>query len=115
MNNSTELIQHCRRRWWWSKEPYWKYLDAQSRGWANLVDVHPGMFNIVWLMSDSVGVPTDFTPYAPTVQWVMCKTTFTKVNGAALADLALQHTLKDFTQILREYRVKLPVVVPRDA
>lgn len=115
MNTPTEFLQHLRRRWWWSEEPYWKYLDPSSRGWANLVDQHPGLFNLAWLMAAAPGVPTDFAPYAATTQWVYEKGMHTHCGTKNLADLAFTHNLHDFTVLLKKSKVRLPKLVPRGA
>lgn len=115
MNSSTEFLQHIRRRWWWSEEPFWKYLDTGQRGWANLVDDHPGLFNLAWLMAEVSRVPTDFFLYSTTTQWVFENGQAIKCQGETLADLAFKYSMYDFTAKLRKSRVKLPNPTPRSA
>ena len=88
------------RRWWWSKQPFWQYLDADSRGWANLIDRHPGLFNLAWVMAGVSSPPKDYAPYAATVTWVFTEAMYIPMKGKTMADWALDLSLPDFRSAL---------------
>lgn len=96
MNSPLELIQDCRRAWWWSSAPFWKYLDENGQGWANLVDNHPGMFNLVWLLSGRQSPPEVWSPYMQVTQWVVLEAPHVRVQGQPLLDLAFRLKLPEF-------------------
>lgn len=108
MHTPQEFIQHIRRRWWWSEEPYWKYLQ-DGRGWANAVDTHPGIFNLIWLHSGVRGVPQSFVPYAASAAWAMDNGLKIKCVGVTLADMAFKLDLVTFVQALNACEVRWPV------
>lgn len=36
------------RGWWWSPRPFYTYVGDDLRGWGTAVNVHPGVFNLMW-------------------------------------------------------------------
>lgn len=90
------------RQWWWSKQPFWQYLDADRRGWANLVDKHPGLFNLAWAMAGAIEPPHDYTAHSAAVTWVFTEATYIPMKGRTMADWALSLSLPGFQQALVE-------------
>lgn len=88
------------RRWWWSKQPFWQYLDADFRGWANLVDKHPGLFNLAWAMAGVSAPPKDYVPYSASITWVFTEAMYIPLKGKAMADWAFTLELEEFTALL---------------
>lgn len=84
------------RRWWWSQVPYWKYVDRERCGWGRLVDKHPGLFNLAWVMSGGVLPPTDYMPFAADIQWVFSEAFYMPMAERTVADWAFTATLEDF-------------------
>lgn len=84
------------RRWWWSAQPFWKYLDSDLRGWANLVDRHPGLFNLAWCMSGVTSPPAAYEPFAASVGWVFNEAAYIPMDGKTVADWAFILNRADF-------------------
>lgn len=111
MNDPMDLIQHCRRRWWWSQLPFWAYLDGNGDGWANLVDTHPGMFNLTWL---AAGEPAGVLPYGIrplAAQWAFVTAPHITVGGEPLTDLAFRVNLEEFKR--RAWKPKVIATLPK--
>ena len=106
-----DFVQHCRRRWWWSSQPFWSYLDSDGRGWANLVDTHPGMFNLLWLAAgEPEGVPS-IGKHAATAQWAFVVAPNITVSGEPLTDLAFRVSLDEFKR--RAWKPKVIATLPK--
>lgn len=88
------------RRWWWSKQPFWKYLDSRQVGWANLVDRHPGLFNLAWCMAGVNAPPKEYEPYSAKVTWVFTEAMYIPMAGKTMADWALKLELPAFKDLL---------------
>jgi hypothetical protein len=100
MKRPEELVQHCRRRWWWSPRPFWEYIDFNGRGWGCFVDLHPGKFNLAWRLSGAGAPPVDFQGHNKTTAWVLVNSDKIKLDGRSLPDLALDLRQADFTSYL---------------
>jgi hypothetical protein len=105
MKHPEELVQHCRRRWWWSPRPFWEYIDQGGRGWAKFVNIHPGMFNMAWQLSGASTPPADFSEYANTTAWVYTQGLRAMSGGTSLPDMALSLPQ---AEMLRRLHADLP-------
>lgn len=94
--SSEETYLKTFRKWWWSPVPFWEYTDSEHRGWAHMVDKHPGLFNLAWVMSGVQKPPQDYTVYAPKVRWVFNEAMYIPMYERKMADWALDVNLKDF-------------------
>lgn len=95
MREPHELVQHCRRRWWWSQAPFYDY-HVNGVGWGNLVDTHPGMFNLAWVLAGGPTPRAVYTPYAATTLWVLEQSPGVIYKKQSLPDAALAMTLPQF-------------------
>lgn len=93
---SPYVTEHFRREWWWSQVPFWQYL-SNGAGWANLVDKHPGMFNLAWALSGGQLPPQHYQEWATTTAWVLTESGHMPMKGRTVADAAFYLPLQDFT------------------
>lgn len=93
------VTQHFRRQWWWSQVPFWLYVH-QGHGWANLVDAHPGMFNLAWALSGGQPPQTNYQAWASTTAWVLTESAHMPMKGCTVADAAFYLPIQEFTKRL---------------
>ena len=95
------------RQWWWSPVPFWEYLGPEGQGWANVIDTHPGCFNLVWASSGVQRPPQDYQQYAPRVVWALTEAPHIPMMGKTMADWAFYLTAPAFLQALKDDRIGL--------
>jgi hypothetical protein len=96
VRTSIELIQDSRRSWWWSPQPFWRYTDQNGLGWSSLVDIHPGMFNVVWKITGAGGPPASYASGFPAVQWAVLQAPQLSLGKVSLLDAAFRLSLPEF-------------------
>lgn len=94
------------REWWWSPQPFWNYLDEAGRGWATMVDTHPGAFNLAWVSAGAGNPPQDYAQHAPKVLWALTESRYIPMGGLTMADWALKLRLAEFhAKLVEEARL----------
>lgn len=96
MKTPIELVQDCRRSWWWSPLPFWRYIDSHGQGWGTLVDTHPGMFNLAWMLSGVSRAPESWQTHTETTQWVVLASPKVWISRQPMLDLAFRLNMQDF-------------------
>lgn len=99
-------VADARREWWWSPQPFWKYTAGGS-GWSGLVDKHPGMFNLAWVMSGVHQPPKDYRDFAPRLVWVYTESGHIPMLHGTMADMAFKLDLPSFLICLKAEKHRL--------
>ena len=102
-----ELVQDCRRSWWWSAQPFWHYINAEGDGWGTMVDKHPGAFNLAWAMSGVTLPPADCRDYTSRVVWAYTEAIHIPMAGKTMADWSFWLGLYDFHKLLLKERQQI--------
>ena len=91
----------ARRRWWWSPQPFWEYVDSAGQGWGNMDDVHPGCFNLAW-GTTGVRQPLPFgqyPSYAHATAWVITESQHIPMANRTMAHWAFVLPLGEFVDL----------------